>query len=729
MGVAGVAVVLSVAGRWALDPLVRDQFPFLIFLVAVGLATWFGGRWAGVITLLACGAATIYIFLPPRHSWIINGSGAIPGILIYLVGGGVLVAVFESRRQAWLRAMGHAELLQVTLGSIDDGVITTDARDLVTHLNPAAERMTGWRCEEAEGHPLDEVMWVVDGTTRKRARDRTGKTGEPALLIHHEGGERWIESHATALPSSGGPPGRVTVFRDVTERYLAQREAEASLAKVQMVADAVPALISYISADCRYQLNNRTYETWFDLPRSEIHGHTLEEVMGPQAWQSVRSHVAAALRGEPVSYEAEVPHHDGSTRWIAASYTPDVGDEGAVRGFVAHVHDVTERKRAEEALRKSEEKLREADRRKDEFLATLAHELRNPLAPVRHALAILKRHGNDGDLADKARATLERQIAHMVRLVDDLLDVSRINSGRLELRREWTDLREVVQHSAEASRPSFEERRLRFELSLPEAPVWVEADPIRLTQVFGNLLHNAAKYTDPGGRIRLSMERDSDEVVVRITDTGIGIPREKLSRVFELFTQLDDSLEKSAGGLGIGLSLVKRLVEKHGGTVAVDSAGPGQGSEFVCRLPAPPHVAEVPAGEVAAPVTSASPRKILVADDNRDIAESLALLLKVEGHETRCVHNGRQAVEEAARFQPHVVILDIGMPGLNGLDACRAIRSAAGGQAMLIVALTGWGQNDDRQKTRDAGFDAHLVKPVDADELYRLLETAVPGSG
>jgi PAS domain S-box-containing protein len=384
--------------------------------------------------------------------------------------------------------------------------------------------------------------------------------------------------------------------------------------------------------------------------------------------------------------------------------------------------EVAERKLAEDSVRRSEEALRQADRRKDEFLATLAHELRNPLAPVRNSLELMKLAGSDPALLAQARSTMERQIAQMVRLIDDLLDVSRITRNRLELRRKLVDLAPIVLHAVEATRPLFEQARHELFVALPPEPIRLDADPERLTQVFGNLLTNACKYTEPGGRVWLDAEPQDDVVVVRVHDTGIGIPADRLPEVFDLFTQMDRSLERSQGGLGIGLSLVKQIVEMHGGEVKAESAGPGEGSSFSVRLPRlreqritiPP--ADVP-GDEAPGIRG----RILVVDDNRDGADSLALLLRRAGADVRTAYDGRAAIEAAAAFRPDVILLDLGLPEVNGYEVCRAIRGREGGRDPVIVALTGWGQEEDRRRSAGAGFDGHLVKPVEHAALARML--------
>lgn len=368
----------------------------------------------------------------------------------------------------------------------------------------------------------------------------------------------------------------------------------------------------------------------------------------------------------------------------------------------------------------AKEALAEADRRKDEFLATLAHELRNPLAPIRNSVQIMRLAGIDGEVSEQARETIERQVSHLVRLVDDLLDVSRISRNKFQLRKERVALAVVVQSAIETSRPLIEASGQEFTVSLPSKTVWLDADLTRLAQAVSNLLNNAAKYTPESGEIRLAAQRQGREAVVRIRDTGIGIPREMLSHIFEMFGQVDTSHERSQGGLGIGLTLVKNLVEMHGGTVQVHSDGVGRGSEFVLRLP----IADTrtnAADETGGHAVPGAARRILIVDDNRDSADSLAMLLAHAGHETHTAHDGFAALEAAEDLRPDVILLDIGMPRLNGYEVARRLREEPWGGDVVLVALTGWGQAEDRSASRAAGFDEHFVKPVEHAVLAKFL--------
>jgi signal transduction histidine kinase len=378
-------------------------------------------------------------------------------------------------------------------------------------------------------------------------------------------------------------------------------------------------------------------------------------------------------------------------------------------------------------LARANDALREADRGKDEFLAMLSHELRNPLAPVRNALQVLKMPGVDAAMARDARELMERQLQQMVRLVDDLLDVSRILRGRIELRKESLDLAAVFARAVETARPRLDARGQELTVTLPSRPLRLEGDLVRLAQVVGNLLVNAAKYSDKPGRVWLTGERDGGEAVIRVRDSGVGIPPEQLPRIFDLFAQGERSLARSQGGLGIGLTLVRRLAQMHGGSVSASSPGAGQGSEFVVRLPAlpgEPARKEAPAEE---PLQAASqPRRVLVVDDNVDAAESAAMLLRYLGHEVEVAYEGPSALGAVSAFRPEVVLLDIGLPGMSGYDVARELRERPEGKGLVLAAVTGYGQEEDRRRSREAGFDCHLTKPLAPAALAAFLESSRP---
>jgi two-component system, sensor histidine kinase len=376
-------------------------------------------------------------------------------------------------------------------------------------------------------------------------------------------------------------------------------------------------------------------------------------------------------------------------------------------------------------IERSERDLREAHIRKDEFLAILAHELRNPLAPIRNSLHILRLTNHQHDpTVRRAGETMERQVDHLVRLVDDLLEVSRITRGKIELRMQTVDLASVLRSAAETSRPLIDEAGHQFSMEIPPESLALRADPVRLAQIFANLLNNAAKYTSRGGQIKLVVRRENGDVVISVRDTGIGIPGDMLPRVFELFTQVDRHVDRAQGGLGIGLTLVKRLVEMHNGKVEAHSEGPGRGSEFVVRLPLASVSDESDVLAVPRePVTLLASRRVLIVDDNRDSAESLGILLKLLGADVRVEYDGEAALRAVAAYRPAVVLLDIGMPGMDGHEVARQIRQQREFDDVTLIALTGWGQEEDRRDSRSAGFEYHLIKPADIGAIETLLSS------
>jgi signal transduction histidine kinase len=389
--------------------------------------------------------------------------------------------------------------------------------------------------------------------------------------------------------------------------------------------------------------------------------------------------------------------------------------------YCRQASDFIQRIRLEQTLRESQEALQEADRRKNEFLALLAHELRNPLAPIRYALATLERPEVTGEQKLKAEAIIERQVAHMSRLLDDLLDISRITRGSLELKCSEVDIAEVIETGIEAAQPFLDAKHHSLAVSLPEDPVVVNCDPVRLAQVFSNLLINAAKYTSEGGRVELVVTKGRPDVTISIRDNGIGIAPEMMPKLFQLFSQAHVPLERSEAGLGVGLALVRGLVNLHGGSVSARSAGPGQGSEFVIRLPVTDASASVVETPDPSRALAARSRRVLVLDDNRDAADSCATLLELQGHRTATAYTGMSGLALGEAFRPDVMLLDIGLPDVNGYELARRVRASDWGRGVQLIAITGWGQDADRQRAFEAGFDHHLTKPVTPQVIETLL--------
>ena len=490
-----------------------------------------------------------------------------------------------------------------------------------------------------------------------------------------------------------------------------------------------------LSVDGAIAYCNRRFADLLCLPHERLTGVAFREFIPPDGRALYESLLQQGRSGAG-QCETHLQRADGGLVLVFLTFNALPPDCGAAVGVL--VTDLTSQ-RHHEKLNAAVEALRESDRRKNEFLAMLAHELRNPLAPIRNALQVMRLAGGDGKVDASACIMMERQVGQMVRLVDDLLDVSRISRGKIDLRKERVELASVLQYAVEAARSVCQSMNHELTVVLPHEPIYLNADPARLAQVVGNLLNNACKFTDKGGRIWLTVEREApghpgsqavagEVAVIRVRDNGIGIAPDQLPRIFEMFTQIDTSLERSVSGLGIGLTLVKQLVEMHDGTVEAHSGGANQGSEFVVRLPiaASGVRIEEPSANPKSEVGNSGSRRILVVDDNRDSAVSLAMLLKLTGHETHTAFDGLEAVEAAGTFRPDVVLLDIGLPKLNGYDACRKIREQPWGKGMVLIALTGWGQDEDRRKSLEAGFSGHLVKPVELDILTNLLAELLP---
>jgi PAS domain S-box-containing protein len=634
-----------------------------------------------------------------------------------IVGASKILRDVSDRKRAEAALQREKARLQATLSGIGDAVIATDAEGRITLMNPVAAALTGWN-DEAIGRRLEEVFRIVNETTGQQVESPVARAlregvivglANHTILIARDGSRRPIDDSAAPIrDESGTIVGVVLVFRDISGRRLVERRQSEDAARIESIVDNVVDGIVTIDEKGAIQSFNPAAERLFGCSAAEVTGRNVRMLM-PELDGGPNDFVGDDRMGR----EVEGRRKDGSTFPVELAVSEF--RFGGQRYFTGIVRDITARKQADASRE-------EADRRKDEFLATLAHELRNPLAPIRNAVqALLIKETVDPGL-HWCREVIDRQVRHMARLLDDLLDVSRITHGKLELRKERVDLAAVVQGAVETSRPILDERGQRLVVTLPREPVRLEADPIRLAQVLSNLLNNAAKYSDPGREIRLACALRDGEVLMSVEDQGIGIAPDMLQNIFDIFSQSSAGLDRAQGGLGIGLSLVQGLVELHGGGVEARSDGPGKGSTFVVRLPrAAPEVPRLePPPRRDGP--RVSPRRILIVDDVKDSADSLAMVLQLMGHEVRTAYDGEEGVVAAERFRPEVVLLDLGMPKMNGYDTCRMIRKQPWSQGMLLIAVTGWGQEGDRRATREAGFDHHFVKPVDPVELLGHVE-------
>jgi two-component system CheB/CheR fusion protein len=493
-------------------------------------------------------------------------------------------------------------------------------------------------------------------------------------------------------------------------------------AELETILERTPFMLTRCSRDLRYLYVSRAYAQMMGSTPEEVAGKPIVEVMGERGFTTIRPHVEAVLRGQPVEYESAVHFSGVGDRLLQVVYVPDRDQHDRVIGWVGSLIDVTEPRQAQEALRAAHAQLIEADRRKTEFLAMLSHELRNPLAPIRNSLYILERAVPGGDQARRAQRVIDRQVNHLARLVDDLLDVMRISRGKTHLKLERLDVGDLVAHTVEDHRSSFANNGLELEVRVPAQPIWVQGDRVRVAQLIGNLLNNASKFTEHGGKATVSLEEDPSlgQVVIRVRDTGAGIAPEMLPRLFEPFIQADRSLARSRGGLGLGLALVKGLAEMHDGTVSASSEGLGKGAEFTVRLPLDPSAAPTGTEARAAPQTAPS-RRVLVIEDNVDAADTLQQALELGGHAVEVAYTAESGLEKARAFKPDVVFCDIGLPGMDGYEVARALRADPALQATMLVALTGYAGPEDISRSREAGFHHHVAKPPSYEEIERIL--------
>ena len=820
---AVAAVAIVVALRLAAWPILGDTIPYIPFAPALVAVAWYGGFGPGILaTILSC-LATDWILLEPYGTLALDTPVQIIGIGVLVVSGCLISLLVEMMRAAQRDAAESARVVQFQasiLSQLDDAVVAIDNAGRITYWSAPAERMFGLSAAEALGLPLEDACrweWLRPEEEQQahEAMAARGSWRGVLTLIATDGRQTHVEASVMAVRDPKGEPvGRLAVLRDVSERIHAEearRESEerehARAEVLRAVMDAAPAgIILAEPPDVRIAYANRRAHEIHQRPdltalpveeRGRFHLYADGAPYQPETMPVWR----ALHRGETVLGEEMVlSRPDGSQRVLEVYAAPVRGCDGAIEMAVVAFQDITERKAVEGALR-------EAHRRKDEFLAMLGHELRNPLAAICSAVHLMKAHAGGDPVLARVSATAERQAAQMARLLDDLLEAARVVQGKIALKLDDVDLAEVVRSAAETAGPLIQERRHRLSLLLPQAPLVVHGDPVRLAQVVSNLLINAAKYTPPEGEIRLEVRANEGVgewengregegareqaqrspaspilplshspvlalshspilplshspapplAEIRIRDSGAGIAPDLLPHVFDLFVQGERTPGRQEGGLGVGLTLARSLVEMHGGCVEARSDGPGQGSEFVVWLPLagsaelPAADARVPAAPASTPhsegtggVATVTPGslRILVVDDNADAAALLAMLLDADGHQVTAVHGGAEALAllgvrgaMGARenggpgaplpltpYRPDVVLLDLGMPGVDGYEVARRLRQDPALARIVIVAVSGYGQDSDRERTRVTGFDAHLVKPVTMDALRHVL--------
>lgn len=625
----------------------------------------------------------------------------------------------DAERQLRL-VMDHAPVLLASLDRDQRYRYVNEA--YATRYGKTPGEIIGRRVQEIVG---EDVYTVVRENVE---RALAGETFEIDVELPRDDGKRSVvrAAYRSERDADGAVTGVVAAIVDITERKLAEERVRASEERYRTLFNSIDEGFCIIESlfdergrpvDYRFLEVNPAFEKHTGF--HDAQGRTMLEIRPDHEDHWFEIYGRIALTGIPERFSSEAKNL--GRHFDLFAFRVGSPEERKVAVLFS---DVTARVLAENALR-------ESDRRKDEFLATLAHELRNPLAPIRTGLELMRLAKDDPQLLDEVRETMERQSQQMVRLIDDLLDVSRISRGKLELRPRTASLQEIVRRAVESVQPLFDEKRHRFELEQPSEPVFLHADPERLSQVLSNLLDNAAKYTPAGGAISLAARREGRDIVFVATDTGLGIPADMVESVFQMFTQVGRASEYGQKGLGIGLTLVKSIVEMHGGTISLESAGAHLGSRFEVRLPqaAREGIADEAPGIAAGPAAILR-RRVLIADDNADAADALARMLTLSGHAARAVYDGQQALDVADEFRPDVALLDLGMPVLDGYETARRLRTRPDGRRLTLIALSGWGHAADKQRALEAGFDLHLTKPAEPAELQALLlNVDVPAPG
>ena len=720
--------------------------PSLAYFPMLVIAALWRGRGPAWVALAISAAFVTYFWLtPPVRSRFGEPSDFVFAMTTFLVASVMVVEVAARARRLKRRADRLAQARQDELSrleaaeaanretqarlevALEAGAMGTWEYHVVTRRLLASERTRQIVGASRSEGSLERLLEHVHSEDRDRlvqgleAAVRDGAVFDAGFRVVIGEETRYVSVQALRVSDSRAGVRFVGVAKDVTQERAALREAQIGREELERVFDLLPIALAVDPRADHIRVSDSLREILRLEPLQDASSSGPHRRAIP--YRQTRNGVelpadelpmqVAAREGRDVrNAEVDIEFADGAVRSLLISAAPLFDAEGRLRGAIGTHVDVT-------ALKEAERALMAADRQKDEFLATLAHELRNPMAPIRYAAAML-RPGMTPESLLQARAMIERQSAHMSRLLDDLLDLSRVTRNVIQLQREVVDLRAIVREAVDGCRPAIEAAQHEVHVVLPDSPLWVDGDHARLVQIVGNLVGNAVKYTDPGGTVTVETGRAEERVRVVVRDTGAGFEPGRAGQLFRLFSQLHPALEASRGGLGIGLAIVRRLVELHGGSIRAASDGPGRGATFTVELPVAPPPSRI--AETPRPARFARKgQRVLIVDDNRDAADALGLLLELSGFEVQCAYDGATALERAGDFQPEVVLLDLGLPDVDGREVCLRLREARAARSAKIVAITGWGRAEDRRATLAAGFDAHLVKPVDPDRLLRLL--------
>ena len=594
---------------------------------------------------------------------------------------------------------------RMLIEQMQQGAVTLSIDGTIAFCNPRLAELLSIPATLLTGSKLEQHVALADRPWL-RTLLRDGQVGTAQGETHLERADGLpvpVYLTVSTLDNGSGAPLCVLVT-DLTD------------AKFEDLYEHAPDMMCSVDAATGLILQcNETLSLVLGYPKQQILGKPELDIYTPACRERALSNFQKfQVTGQVLDDELKLLGKDGLELHVSLSASAIRDSKGRIVRSRSVMRDITDRKKAEEALR-------DADRRKDEFLAILAHELRNPLAPIRSAVEVLRSRPEKDPQVTWGSEVIDRQLNQLTRLVDDLLDVSRITRNKIELRRERVPLVSLVQGAVEACHPLIESRGHRLDIALPQAPLWLYADAARITQVLGNLINNAAKYTPGGGQIRIAAAAEGGNARISVRDNGIGIAPELQTRIFNMFVQAEAARDRSQGGLGIGLTLVKNLVEMHGGSARVESAGRGQGSEFILELPLAPAATSAPPPLPEQPATASRPRRVLVVDDNRDAADALTILLRIWGHDVETATSGAEAIRLAEQANPEIILMDLGMPIMNGYEAAQRILERPGRAQIMLIALTGWGQEADRHRTQAAGFQHHLTKPVNVEQLQKLI--------